>query len=49
MILNGFGKFCCMDEDEDFTAQEQIRGLMRRMVDEHVQKEEQDESSDFDG
>jgi hypothetical protein len=51
LVLNGYGPVCVSGEGdaaaEAAAAQDQVRGLLERMVQQR-EREEQDESSDFD-
>jgi hypothetical protein len=53
LVLNGYGPVCVSGEGdaaaEAAAAQDQVRGLLERMVQQRErEREEQDESSDFD-
>ena len=49
LVLNTFGKFCIEgDEDENLQEEAQVRSLVKRLIEQRMQEEEEDVSSDFD-
>ena len=49
LVLNTFGKFCIEgDDNENVQEEAQVRSLVKRLIEQRMQQEEEDVSSDFD-